>query len=425
MNNNSNPVKCEGAVHIALNTLKMIDNRLVGHGERVAFIAGEMYKCLPAGANVEYEKLLALALFHDVGAYKTEEINHMFEFETSNVTNHSIYGYLFIKEFTPLSSHADGILYHHIKSKYFIDKTIQSDYSAYAQIIHLADRVDILLGKYEDAEKFKDTICSLSGDVFTKEAIDLFLKANENNAIIDAIKSDAYIKEINDEISRFTVQEDEFIDYIRMIAYLIDFRSVFTVTHTATTAAITLELSKLMNLSETEIKELYYASYLHDIGKIATPLSILESSGKLDDKEMHIMKQHVDASYDIINGWVDDKIRDIAVRHHEKLDGSGYPLGLKADELTQQDRILAIADITSALVGTRSYKKPFSKEKVIEILHDMADKNLLCKKTVTMLCDNYDSILGKAVISADEVKNKYKKIAHEDTLLQIKFLKYT
>ena len=73
---------------------------------------------------------------------------------------------------------------------------------------------------------------------------------------------------------------------------------------------------------------------MHDLGKIATPLSILEKPGRLTDEEMEIMRQHVILSGKIIEGCVDDEIVKIAVRHHEKLNGKGYPLGIGEESLT-------------------------------------------------------------------------------------------
>lgn len=96
--------------------------------------------------------------------------------------------------------------------------------------------------------------------------------------------------------------------------------------------------------------DLYYGALLHDIGKVSTPVEILEKPGKLTSEEFEVMKKHVTETRKILDGYVNPKAYRIAVRHHEKLDGSGYPLGLKAEDLSLEERICAISDIVSALV---------------------------------------------------------------------------
>lgn len=93
---------------------------------------------------------------------------------------------------------------------------------------------------------------------------------------------------------------------------------------------------------------------MHDVGKIGIPLSILEKPGKLDDEEMKVMRTHVELTEDILEGCIEPVLLQAAARHHEKLDGSGYPRGLHAAELSMPDRIIAVADIVSALVYTRA-----------------------------------------------------------------------
>lgn len=82
---------------------------------------------------------------------------------------------------------------------------------------------------------------------------------------------------------------------------------------------------------------------------------------------MTVMRTHVDMTEAIFGGEVDETVARIALRHHEKLDGSGYPRGLEAADLTVGERLVAVADIVSALSGTRSYKEAYSKDRVIRI----------------------------------------------------------
>lgn len=133
---------------------------------------------------------------------------------------------------------------------------------------------------------------------------------------------------------------------------------------------------------------------LHDLGKIGIPSEILEFPGKLSPQAMNVMRTHVDLTEIILGDSVTRKVKDIALRHHEKLDGSGYPRGLKGCDLTIPQRIVAIADIVSALTGTRSYKDSFPKEKTSSILNDMAERGLIDSVIVERIVENYDVIMG-------------------------------
>jgi HD-GYP domain-containing protein (c-di-GMP phosphodiesterase class II) len=130
------------------------------------------------------------------------------------------------------------------------------------------------------------------------------------------------------------------------------------------------------------------AAKFHDIGKMATPISILNKPGSLDEGELYIMKKHVYDSYLILGGqeavekhkWV-----RWAVEHHERLDGSGYPWGRSSDELSLESRILMVADVFVALTEDRPYRKGLSVSKSLEILEKQVDDGLMPEEVVNKL----------------------------------------
>lgn len=198
-----------------------------------------------------------------------------------------------------------------------------------------------------------------------------------------------------------------------MLAYAIDFRSEVTVKHSIMVEAISYEIGKLMRLDEKILYKLKICGMLHDIGKIAIPVHILEKDSKLTGEEFEVIKEHAIIGYDILSGLNIDDIRDIATLHHEKIDGSGYPFGLKGDELSTEIRILSIADILSALVGRRSYKESFSKDRVIKILKEMCDNNKIDRDITNLVILNYDSILNMANIKSKKIMDVYLDIKKE------------
>ena len=176
-----------------------------------------------------------------------------------------------------------------------------------------------------------------------------------------------------------------------MLVSLIDFRSYFTVTHTITTCTISLELARLLSLSSEQTKKIYYGAMMHDLGKIGIPIEILEYPGQLTQEQMIIMRSHVLKTRELLEEKIDQEILEIACRHHEKLNGSGYPHSLWENQLTQEQRIVAISDIVSALCGKRSYKTSFSKEKTCEILNLIEGK--IWKEAVAVL-EKYNTIIS-------------------------------
>jgi putative two-component system response regulator len=115
------------------------------------------------------------------------------------------------------------------------------------------------------------------------------------------------------------------------------------------------------------------AAPMHDIGKVGIPDSILLKPGKLDQSEFEIMKEHAQYGHDILSGSPSKLMQlgaEIALSHHEKYDGSGYPYGLKNEEISIYGRIVAVADVFDALTSERPYKKPWPLDDAIGFLRD-------------------------------------------------------
>lgn len=209
--------------------------------------------------------------------------------------------------------------------------------------------------------------------------------------------------------------EIEAVDYLKLLVYSIDFRSEYTVTHTINTTAISAQLGLRLGMSEFELAQLYYGAFLHDIGKIAIPLNILEFEGKLTDEQMEIMKTHVLYTDRIIRGLVSENIRRIAVHHHEKIDGSGYPYGLSGSDLSVAEKIVAVADIVSALTSQRSYKERYPAEKTKALITQLRDNHKLDADICNTLLKNYDAIMRETDATRDPVIQLYNSIAAEYT----------
>lgn len=134
-----------------------------------------------------------------------------------------------------------------------------------------------------------------------------------------------------------------------------------------------LNIGKWIGLSESELRKLYLATFFHDAGKIQIPKEILQKPGPLTDEEFKVMKTHPTLGAEIcLKLGPLEEIALLVAAHHEKLDGTGYPNGLKEKEIPYLARIVAIIEIYDALRSERVYKQPFSLEKSVEILRQEA-----------------------------------------------------
>lgn len=369
-------------------TLNCVDTRLVDHGERVAFVALELLRAQGITKGARARRLLLLCLLHDIGAYKTEEIDRMAAFETQAVWEHSVYGCLFLQRLSPLGKDAGAILYHHMDYEKLAAAGPWNETFEQADLIHLADRVDMIWSGGGDVREY---LPARRGKIFSEKNTDLCLGALDR--IQAGLASGEYRQVIQQAVCRLNFTESERSSFLEMLALSIDFRSEFMVLHTITTVSASMALAKRMEVPKKNRPSLFYGALLHDIGKVASPVEILEKPGKLTEEEFTIMKRHVEDSGRILEGFIDPVAYRIAVRHHEKLDGTGYPLGLVASDLTMEERICAVADILSALIRQRSYKSAFSAQQTKNALQNMAEQGKICPIAVAAVVAHYDEMM--------------------------------
>ena len=165
---------------------------------------------------------------------------------------------------------------------------------------------------------------------------------------------------------------------------------------------IALELAEKYDLSDENIEYMWFYAPLHDIGKIAIPDGILMKPGRLTKPEFEVMKTHVDEGIKMLDMIVKnfdfqqihhlDILRKIIAEHHEKLDGSGYPKGLKADEISIVGKITAVADVFDALSNRRVYRDSWSIEKTLNYLQENSG-TLFDEDCVTAMIKNKERII--------------------------------
>ena len=399
-------------------TLNYVDPRLVDHGKRVASLVYGMLAVQKKYSAKDIQDICILAMLHDIGAYKTEEINRMAQFESEDIWEHSIYGYVFLDNLSPLKNWARAVMFHHVAAVHLPD-TLEDRIREAAQMISLADRVDIYLQEHPDSHNLFGYLDRVRGSKFDGSILDLFYEADNQFSMLACLDEEKDFHKILPDV-RLSEQECE--DYLRMMIYAIDFRSQHTVTHTITTTRISCCAARHMGLSEEQIHNIFYGALLHDLGKIGIPVEILEYPGRLSNQAMAIMRTHVDRTEEILGGTIEEGITRIALRHHEKLDGSGYPRGLCGEKLTIEERIVAVSDIVSALLGTRSYKEAFSKNRTLSIIEEQAREGKIDKSVVEVLRENFDVVLEEVEESCRPILDTYYGLRKEYQYLLGKYL---
>lgn len=417
MKNKAN-IPAYSIIIIIYRIINSIDNRLLDHGARVSYVMMNLLKFQKKYTEEDIFKICTLSIFHDLGAYKITEIDKLANVDEESPFNHAIYGSLFIKYFSPLSNIYEIVLTHHFTTEYYERKNIDI-ISEEGLLLSFADYLDRLITQKGciDIKEKKDILKN-----YPEEFLDLLNKTNDAYDFISKIKDGSYIEELTDIFKKKMFTREDVLGYSKMLAYSIDFRSEATVKHTILVEAISYEIAKLCKLDEEIINKIAFAAVLHDIGKISTPTEILEKPDKLTDEEFEIMKSHAKIGYDILSGLNIDDIRDIGTLHHEKLDGTGYPFGLKEDKITKEMRIVAIADIISALIGKRSYKEEFKKEEIIKILKNMAEYKKIDLDIVNLFINNYDYVIGQATGRSKDLMESYLNIMRQYNVILNKFI---
>lgn len=159
-------------------------------------------------------------------------------------------------------------------------------------------------------------------------------------------------------------------------AYVLDLRDKETEGHSQRVADLTMKIAKEIGIQKEELIHIRRGALLHDIGKIVIPDSILLKPEKLTEEEWEIMKKHPVYAYQILSRieYLRPAI-DVPYCHHEKWDGSGYPRGLKGEEIPLSARIFAVADVFDALTSNRPYRKAWSRESALEYIKKESGKH--------------------------------------------------
>lgn len=171
-----------------------------------------------------------------------------------------------------------------------------------------------------------------------------------------------------DELKRSLKKTQEAMEKtVQALASSIEMRDPFSTGHQYRTANLAYMIAKEMRLAQAQIDGVYMAGVIHDIGKMHVPVVILIKPGRLNLYELSVIRAHPRFGYDILKDtalpW---PLIRIVYQHHERMNGSGYPLGLSGNEILLEARILAVADVVEAMTAQRSYRPALPLESALD-----------------------------------------------------------
>ena len=385
-----------GALAEAMN---LINADLEHHHEQTAYLAYLVAREMGMEESLSYLCVYA-ALLHDVGSILYDEPRGVLDIEREA---HRIAGLGagMLRGLPEFRRVADVIEYCQCPWQSFARcrKMAHEETQALLRcsgVVYLADKVVVTLDPripaLTQAQKLRKIVASCRGTAFCPEAADAFLRVSEREYVwLDALFNPRFLLFFTGEIT--TVSLERAVVLTQLMSRIIDFRSSFTARHSAGVAASAGALAALVGMSREERLMMEIAGNLHDVGKLKVPRRILEKPAPLDDEEFNIVKEHPYYTRLILMGVRGfEKIADWAAFHHEKLNGSGYPFHFGADELDTGARIMAVADVFSAITEDRPYRAGMPKESSIAVLRGDAGRGALDPALVELLCGHYDEI---------------------------------
>jgi HD-GYP domain-containing protein (c-di-GMP phosphodiesterase class II) len=367
--------------------LDIVEGELLGasthHGKRIASLSAAMGRYLGMD-DAAVLGLTICALLHDnalteyISSERQEGIHDPAMKLHCEIGQHNV---------DTLKLHTDiggFVLYHHERADGagpFKKKAGQ--YPAGAELIRIADSIDVAnhLQRLPAARlpEIREYIVRNIGQDYTDRAADAMLNILDEKMLL-SLRDDRIVETTDRFIPAWTVNIEEgvILNLAGFVSRIIDYKSRFTRCHSAQIANKTWFMGGYYGYDLTLRTEVYLAAALHDIGKLATPVAILEKPGKLTDEEFRVITDHVRITHELlkdINGF--ERICDWASNHHEKLDGTGYFAKKTADELDFNSRLIACLDVYQAVSEERPYHPGRDHAAAMEVLYGMADKGFL------------------------------------------------
>lgn len=285
--------------------------------------------------------------------FKVSEYKYKKKFEGVKLESEEFYKIADFKNFKVLKA----IYRENEKVNLFLkDKKPKNKLNTHNSVTHILNgEIDIV---EKHTGKTLDTL--YKGDTFTSKSYDLYENyyfISRNTLELLVLTTDTVYTELYESINNF-----------HEASLKCQEKDMYTHLHNGRVSSLSMTIANKVGLSKKRLESLRIASLFHDIGKAFTPDEILLKPDKLTDAEYEIMKQHVIHSFEMTKNFIDEEVCKILVQHHERLNGSGYPYGLKEIDICLEGKIIAIADTYDAMTSDRPYRKALPSDVAMEEL---------------------------------------------------------
>ncbi len=402
-------------------SMNLINQDMQDHHQRTAYLGYHLGHEMGLGTE-ELHFLIISALLHDVGTIIAPEKQNIAEIE-QNRREIAETGARMIRDLRPFAPIADIILACQNNYRENEAYLLAHGYPIHpvvdiAEAIHLADFISAGWrengGILNQAARIRKAAECIREKELSDTVMDAFLRIfNKEFIWLDFALNPTFLSYYTGDMHEITLLQT--LEVTRLMSRIIDFRSPFTAMHSAGVSASARELAALMGMKDTDCIKMEIAGNLHDVGKLRVPNSILEKPGKLTDEEFNIMREHTYYTYQILRDVAGfEEIAGWAAFHHEKLNGKGYPFHLCAEQLDTGARIMAVADIFSAITEERPYRKPMEKERALKVLHDNVETGGIDGDIVRLLEEHYEQVdAARRKKSAEEGKRYFESKASD------------
>lgn len=392
---------------LAYETIRLMNKTIAHHSMRVSYIVSKMLETRGTYEKYEIADFMMLALLHDIGAFKTDDVRKQLTYEAKAPVPHTVYGYLFLKYLSPLEEQSKIILYHH--TDYTTTKSMDYRFRFELEVLKVAEMADIWQKSFGD--KFEPSIIAkYSGTKFDPDACELLEETIEKHDIFKKIGGPEYKEEYKDSFEYVLFSDEEKEKYLKMLMYCTGLRDEQMVSETVATIYVCRELGRQLKLGELDKNEIYYAALLHDIGMLALPPEFLGMPRAFTQEEKNLVKTHVEIMEKTLENKLSEKIISIAAAHHERFDGEGYPRALKPAVMGQKEAILQISEHVVNSMQAKPYREARTKDEIINDLNN----GIISGKYEAIVADtflkHYDEIMDKAKQKADAALATHQKL---------------
>jgi len=380
--------------------LDHVSPSVADHQLRVAYISTRMARALGYRGQRLRDVFHAAAL-HDIGMIRAENrVRVVANNDLEGLAWHGKAGYELLKDNEFFAEAAPIVRHHHaIWAEVQGGLARGEPVSPACHILAVADTIDRTVRRdvpiLHQIRSLTHRIVRSIGEEFCPDCVEAFREVSQSPAFwLDATSKRIYAI-LDREVDWPTVAIDEAAvgGIAQVFGRLVDGLSLWTGMHSAGVAATGVSLAERLNFSPREQVLMRAAGYIHDLGKITVPSAILDKQGKPTQEEWAILKGHTYYTFrilDTIGGM--DQISEWAAFHHERLDGKGYPFGHGGKDLTLGARIMAVADVFTAITEDRPYREGMSEEQALGVLGKLADNGAIDGQVVRALRDDFDAV---------------------------------